>query len=469
MSQPVIMWFRQDLRLADNAALCAAAAAGTVLPLYILDDVTPGNWRWGGASRWWLHKSLAVLSAKMPLVLRRGEAVLVLERVIRESGAKALFFGRDYAPWSAALEGRVNVLCGRLGLACHRHGGFLLHEPEAIRNGSGQFFKVYTPFARACLAATGARAARPVPRMTWWQSELASDDLSDWRLLPRQLNWAAGFETSWQPGEDGARRRLTEFLGQGLRGYADGRNRPDMTMTSRLSAHLHWGEISIWQVWRATQQAMAAAGGALDGDGEKFLMELLWREFSHHLLHHVPSLPEEAFRAEFADFPWTGDSGLLGAWQRGMTGYPIVDAGMRELWATGSMHNRVRMIAASFLVKHLLISWREGARWFWETLVDADIGNNSASWQWVAGSGADAAPYFRIFNPVLQGGKFDPDGAYVRQWLPELKNVPKAFVHRPWELADPPGNYPAPIIERGLARARALAAFRTIKKDEQQA
>lgn len=463
------MWFRQDLRLVDNAALCAAAAAGAVLPLYILDDVTPGNWRWGGASRWWLHKSLASLEAKVPLVLRRGEAAPVLERLLRESGAKALFFSRDYAPWSPGLESRVNALCGVLGVACHRHGGFLLHEPEAIHNGSGQFFKVYTPFARACLAAMGARAARPAPRVTWWRSELASDDLSDWRLLPRQPNWAAGFETLWQPGEDGGQRRLAVFIGQGLRGYAEGRNRPDMMMTSRLSAHLHWGEISALQVWRAVAQAMAAAGGSLDRDGEKFLKELLWREFSYHLLHHAPLLPEEPFRAEFANFPWTDDSPPLRAWQRGMTGYPIVDAGMRELWATGSMHNRVRMIAASFLAKHLLISWQEGARWFWETLVDADIGNNSASWQWVAGSGADAAPYFRIFNPVLQGEKFDPDGAYVRQWLPELKNVPKAFVHRPWEMAGPPGNYPAPIIEHGFARARALAAFRTIKKDEQQA
>lgn len=469
MSQPVIMWFRQDLRLADNPALCAAAAAGAVLPLYILDDVTPGKWRWGGASRWWLHKSLAALGAKVPLVLRRGEASPVLEQVIRESGAKALFFGRDYAPWSAALESRVKALCGRLGVECHRHGGFLLNEPEAIRNSSGHFFKVYTPFARACLAAAGARAAWPVPPMTWWRSELASDDLGRWHLLPRRPDWAAGFDTLWQPGEDGAGRRLAEFLGQGLGGYADGRDRPDKSLTSRLSPHLHWGEASPLQVWRATEQAMAAAGGSLDRDGQKFLMELLWREFSNHLLHHAPSLPEEPFRAEFSDFPWTDDSGPLMAWRQGMTGYPIVDAGMRELWATGAMHNRVRMIAASFLTKHLLLPWQEGEKWFWNTLVDADIGNNAASWQWVAGCGADAAPYFRIFNPVLQGEKFDPDGVYVRQWLPELKDAPKAFVHRPWEMADRRGNYPAPIVEHRFARARALAAFRTIKKDEQQA
>jgi deoxyribodipyrimidine photo-lyase len=465
VTQPVIMWFRQDLRLADNAALSAAAAAGSVLPLFILDDETPGAWRWGGASRWWLHKSLTALAAKVPLVLRRGEPVSVLEKVIKESGATALYFARDYAPWSPALEQQVKALCERLELTCHRHGGFLLHEPEAIRSGAGQYFKVYTPFSRAAFAVMGQRAPRPAPNPSWWRGQQTHGALDDWHLLPKRPNWAVGFESLWRPGEDGGRKRLVEFLENGLRGYAEGRDRPDKSSTSRLSPHLHWGEISPLQVWHASQQAMTAARGSLDRDGEKFLKEILWREFSHHLLHHVPRLPEEPFRTEFKDFPWTDDLRMLKNWRRGETGYPIVDAGMRQLWATGTMHNRVRMIVASFLVKHLLIPWQEGEKWFWDTLVDADIGNNAASWQWVAGCGADAAPYFRIFNPVLQGEKFDPDGTYVRKWVPELKDVPNAFVHHPWDMAEPPVNYAAPIIAHGLARTRALAAFNTIKKD----
>lgn len=463
------MWFRQDLRLADNAALSAATAAGVVLPLFILDEETPGSWRWGAASRWWLHKSLAALGEKVPLVLRRGETVSVLEKTVKESGAKALYFARDYSPWSPVLEQRVKDLCNRLGAECHRFDGFLLHEPETIRSSSGEFFKVYTPFSRACFAAMGERVARPAPQVTWWQGKIANEVIDDWHLLPQRPNWAAGFEDLWYPGEDGARRRLADFLKKGLRGYADGRDRPDKSFTSRLSPHLHWGEISPLQVWNSTEQAMAAARGSLDRDGEKFLKELLWREFSHHLLHHVPVLPEEPFRVEFNNFPWTDDSKNLAAWQMGRTGYPIVDAGMRELWATGTMHNRVRMVAASFLVKHLLIPWQAGERWFWDTLVDADLGNNAANWQWVAGCGADASPYFRIFNPMLQGEKFDPEGIYVRSWLPELKDVPKAFIHCPWEMAEPPGNYPAPIIAHGLARARALEAFKTIKKDHASA
>jgi deoxyribodipyrimidine photo-lyase len=290
---------------------------------------------------------------------------------------------------------------------------------------------------------------------------VASDALDAWALLPRRPNWAGAFDSAWQPGEDGARRRLSAFLDDGLAGYADGRDRPDRASTSRLSAHLHWGEISPLQVWHAVQQAVAQAGGTLDRDGEKFLKELLWREFSHHLLFHVPSLPETPFRAEFAHFPWADDPVRLKAWQRGNTGYPIVDAGMRELWATGSTHNRVRMITASFLVKHLLMPWQEGERWFWETLVDADIGNNAANWQWVAGCGADA-----IFNPVLQGEKFDPDGAYVRRWVNELRDVPDNFIHRPWAMPSPPSNYPPPIIDHGLARDRALAAFKALKQSK---
>ncbi|MFT3673418.1 cryptochrome/photolyase family protein [Aestuariivirga sp.] len=466
MSAPVIMWFRQDLRLSDHPALAAAAAAGPVIPLFVLDDETAGDWRWGGASRWWLHRSLESLGASVPLVLRRGRADTVLAEVLKATGAKALYFTRDYAPWSPALEQRVKAVCEQAGAECHRYGGFLLHEPEAIRNGSGAFFKVYTPFSKACFAKGEPRAAKGPVKPTWATHTLERPALESLALLPTRPNWATGFEPVWRPGEAGAQARLVRFLDDGLHRYADGRDRPDQENTSQLSPHLHWGEISPHQVWQATRQAMDSAAGRLDRDGEKFLKEVLWREFSYHLVHHVPSFPETPFRPEFADFPWAMNDGALKRWQQGQTGYPIVDAGMRELWTTGIMHNRVRMIAASFLIKHLLLPWQEGERWFWDTLVDADIGNNAASWQWVAGCGADAAPYFRIFNPMLQGEKFDPNGEYVKRWVPELKDVPAASIHKPWEMTLPPKAYPSPMIDHNKARERALAAFAAIKKDE---
>ena len=472
MSPPVILWLRQDLRLADHAALTAASAAGPLLVLYVLDDETPGDWRMGGASRWWLHRSLESLSRKVPIVLRRGAADKVIADLLDQTGASAVHFTRDYAPWSGALEQRVKAVCEARGASCHRHKGFLLHEPESIRNGQGEPYKVYTPFSKACFAAGEPRPPRPAPELRLWSGSISSDRLDDWNLLPAKPDWARGFEPLWSPGEDGARDRLSRFLDDGLEHYADGRDRPDRDVTSRLSPHLHFGEISPIQVWHAVRAAQLRAGGRLDRAAEKFLKEVLWREFSYHLLHRWPTLPDKPFRPEFSGFPWAEDPEGLKRWQKGLTGYPIVDAGMRELWTTGIMHNRVRMIAASFLIKDLLVPWQEGERWFWDTLVDADIGNNAASWQWVAGCGADAAPYFRIFNPVLQGEKFDPEGAYVRTWVPELAGMPTQWIHKPWEApADVLrgagvvlGNtYPHPIVDHGLARDRALAAFQEIK------
>ena len=460
---PIIVWLRQDLRLADHAALSAAAAAGPVLALYILDDESPGRWRWGGASRWWLHHSLHALQQALPLVLRRGRAEHVLEAVAAESGAQAICFSRDYAPWAPAQDMAVKALCDRRGMACHRFGGALLHEPETIRTGSGAPYQVYTPFSRACFAAGEPKPARPAPAITTWEGEIASDRLSDWALLPTRPNWAAGFAPLWTPGEAGAQAQLSRFLETGLASYADQRDQPSGSASSRLSPHLHWGEISPAQCWRAVRHAMAAAGGRLDQTGQKFLQELLWREFSSHLLHHWPHLPERPFKPEFAGFPWASNPDALSAWQRGETGYPIVDAGMRELWATGVMHNRVRMVAASFLTKHLLIAWQAGAAWFWDTLVDADLASNAASWQWVAGSGADAAPYFRIFNPVLQGEKFDPEGVYVRRWLPELAGLGNHVIHQPWMAPAPPRGYPKPIADHRFARARALQAYQQLR------
>jgi deoxyribodipyrimidine photo-lyase len=465
VTHPVIMWFRQDLRLADNSALTAAASAGEVLAVYVHDDITPGEWRWGAASRWWLHHSLQSLHSRLSLVLRQGETVAQLEQLITQSGATALYFTRDYAPWAGALEQRVKTMCDRLGVACHRHAGFLLHEPESVRNGSGEYFKVYTPYSRACFAKGEPRRPKPVPVIKPAPHTLHSDTLDDWNLRPAKPNWAKGFEREWTPGEAGAREQFIKFLDDGLQGYAEGRDRTDKAHVSRLSAHLHWGEISPYQVWSATTQHMSKAEGALDHDGEKFLKEVLWREFAYNLIHHVPTFPEKPFKSEFENFPWAEDNAALQKWQTGQTGFPIVDAGMRELWSTGIMHNRVRMITASFLIKDLLIPWQQGERWFWDTLVDADIGNNAAGWQWVAGSGADASPYYRIFNPVLQGERFDPHGAYVRRWVPELKNVSDEFIHKPWELPVPPKNYPPRMLDHAQARDRALLAFKAIKKE----
>jgi deoxyribodipyrimidine photo-lyase len=455
------MWFRQDLRLADHPALTAAAAAGEIIPVYILDDETPAEWRWGGASRWWLHKAIAAMD--LPWVLRKGRADVELEKLIKESGATSLHFTRDYAPWSGALEQRIKAICDANGVACHRYGGYLLHEPEDVRTGAGTYFKVYTPFSRACFAKGEPRALKPKPAMKFAKHTLGNDRLEEWNLLPTKPDWSGTMNSFWDVSEDGAQARLKQFLADGLNRYADGRDRTDEDNTSRLSPYLHWGNISPHQVWHAARHAMEKSGGRNDANGEKFLKEILWREFSYHLLHHNPTFPDKPFRAEFENFPWTDDPAFLKAWQKGKTGYPIVDAGLRELWATGIMHNRVRMIAASLLVKHMLVPWQRGEAWFWDTLVDADIGSNSAGWQWVAGSGADASPYFRIFNPIIQGAKFDPDGAYVKKWVPELRNVDAKHIHAPWEMDFPPKDYPAPVITHEKGREAALAAYKKLK------
>ena len=462
MTQPIIIWFRQDLRMSDHAALTAAAAKGPIIPIYILDDETAGSWKIGAASRWWLHKSLESLNSNIPLVLRRGRADHVIEQVLAETKASAVHFTRDYAPWSGALEQRVKNICEAHQATCHRHGGYLLHEPESIRNGSGEPYKVYTPYSRACFASGEPRALKPIPKFEIHAT--ASEKLADWRLLPTQPDWSGGLSESWKPGEENAHHLLHQFLDDGLVDYAEGRDRPDQPFTSRLSAHLHFGEISPHQIWHATRSAMAKAGGVPDRSGEKFLKEVLWREFSYHLLYHFPHFPDHPFKPEYADFPWAENPEALKKWQHGQTGFPIVDAGMRELWHTGIMHNRVRMIVASFLIKDLFVPWQEGERWFWDTLVDADIGANSASWQWVAGCGADASPYYRIFNPVLQGQKFDPEGAYVKKWVPELKDVSTEFIHCPWDMAVPPKSYAQRIVDHAMARDRALEAFKKIKK-----
>ncbi len=476
-AKPVIVWFRNDLRLADQRALAAAIATeAPVLPVYIHDAKAAGPWAPGGASLWWLHHSLASLARSLgergaPLVLRQGNTEDVLSALAKDSGAAAIYFSRAYEPWARAQEERVkHRFSGTLELK--RFAGAMLREPEEVRTKSGEPFKVYTPFWRALVALGPPSAPVAAPKSIQpVAKKIESDNLESWKLLPTKPDWAAGMRETWQPGEEGAKARLDAFLKSSLAGYAETRNLPAVDGTSRLSPHLHFGEISPRVCWH---RATAAKEKANAGDAalETFLKELVWREFSYHLLVHWPDLPDKPFRPEFSGFPWKKSAANLAAWQRGRTGYPIVDAGMRQLWHTGWMHNRVRMIVASFLVKHLLIPWQAGEEWFWDTLVDADLASNAASWQWVAGSGADAAPYFRIFNPITQGEKFDAEAIYVRRWVPEIAKLPDDVIHAPWTASAAVlakagvtlgKTYPLPIVDHADARQRALDGYAAMR------
>jgi deoxyribodipyrimidine photo-lyase len=474
---PAILWFRQDLRLRDNPALNAAIATGRpVLPVYILDDETPGRWKIGGASRWWLHHSLISLDADLrrlgaPLILHRGRADAVIADLVRETGAASVHWNRCYEPYAIARDTAIKKMLTDNRIGAESRNGALLVEPWTVRTKQGEPFRVFTPFWNAIRNLAPERPT--LAPETLRAATAASERLEDWRLLPENPDWATGLREAWRPGERGAGKLIGQFAMKGLKTHDTDRDRPDQAHTSRLSSHLHWGEISPRQVWHGIAAGAQSLGLSIhDGPVGAYLRQLGWREFSHHLLYHSPALPEQPWREEFARIPWRDDEAGLRAWQRGRTGYPIVDAGMRELWHTGWMHNRLRMIAASFLIKDLLIPWQHGEAWFWDTLVDADLAQNAANWQWVAGSGADAAPYFRIFNPVLQGEKFDPDGNYVRRWVPELTRLPNEFIHKPWlapaDMLRAAGvelgrDYPAPIVDHGAARERALAAFKSIK------
>ena len=458
----------------------AAVATGRpIVPVYVLDDEAPGRWSAGAASRWWLHESLAALDAALRqrgsrLVLAQGPVLDVLVELARETEASALYWSRSYEPWAVKLEQTLHRTLEGAGIRCRRFSGHLLFEPEDIATGSGDPFRVFTPFCKACMKAGAPGAPAPAPAsLPPVPADMQSDTLNTWGLQPKTPDWAETIKATWTPGEEGARAQLQSFRDTALKSYKTDRDRPDREGTSRLSPHLHFGEISPRQVWHGVSLAAGEQGGKSDAGAEAFLRELVWREFSAHLLFHWTHIPESPFRSEYSAFPWSDDAHALEAWQKGMTGYPVVDAGMRQLWATGWMHNRVRMIVASFLVKDLLIPWQKGEDWFWATLVDADLASNAANWQWVAGCGADAAPYFRIFNPVLQGKKFDPEGAYVKAWVPELAKMPKSHIHAPWAapkktlakagvtLGD---TYPTPIVDHKQARARALAAYEAVKE-----
>jgi deoxyribodipyrimidine photo-lyase len=471
MSDPILVWFRQDLRLTDNPALAAAAATGRpVIPLYIRDD-TEARWTPGAASRWWLHGSLSALGESfktlgVPLVLRTGEAGNVLARVLKESGAGAVYWNRCYEPHAIARDTEIKTALQRDGIDAQSYNSAVLFEPWTIKTKEGAPYGVFTPFWRACLAQPEPPKPSPAPKALKGAKKIEDEALDSWDLLPTKPDWAGGLRARWTPGEAGAASRLKAFLASALGGYKTDRDLPAQDGTSRLSPHLHFGEIGPRQLWHRVRSLPPSASA------DTFLKELGWREFSYHLLYQHPQIADEPLRAAFRDFPWRRDAKALAAWQRGRTGYPIVDAGMHQLWETGWMHNRVRMIVASFLIKHLLLRWQDGEAWFWDTLVDADLASNAASWQWVAGSGADAAPFFRIFNPILQGEKFDPDGAYVRRFVPELAKLPNDVIHKPWTadaavLKDAGvvlgETYPAPIVDHNVARARALAAFGSIK------
>ena len=450
MTRPVLLWFRQDLRLADQPALLAAVSEGAVIPVYVLDDDTPGEWRVGGAQRWWLNASLASLDRSLRakgsrLILRRGPAAEVLKALLAETGAERVHAIRHYEPWWRETEA---ALGGSLVL----HDGDHLAPVEQVRTGSGTPFKVFAPFWRTLQQRMPPDSPRPapeaIPTPDRWPK---SDALASWRLLPTKPDWATGFD--WTPGEEAAHAAASRFA-KALDAYETGRNLPSVEGTSRLSPHLHFGEISPSQVWHALP-------GKGEG-GDSYRRELAWRDFTSGLILALPEYGKAHGRAAFDRLPWRRDTAELAAWRQGRTGYPIVDAGMRQLWITGWMHNRVRMIVASFLVKHLLHDWREGERWFWETLVDADYGNNSVNWQWVAGSGVDASLWSRIMAPLVQSEKFDAAG-YIRRWVPELRDVPDGAIHDPDEAGARPADYSAKIIGHREARERALAAGKLLR------
>ncbi|OEC98810.1 MULTISPECIES: deoxyribodipyrimidine photo-lyase [unclassified Rhizobium] len=475
---PILMWFRKDLRLDDNHALQAAATSGrAAIPVYIREPDATERGPLGGAQEWWLHHSLTALQTALDrleskLILRQGDALTVLEKLIKETKAEAVVWNRRYDPVGIDLDTQIKKALRSKGIEANSFAGQLLHEPTRLRTGAGDHYKTYTPFWRAFEQSGEPPFPIDAPAMLlapgrWPQS----DTLASWSMLPTKPNWASEFPDIWKPGEAAAQEKLKDFIDGAIDDYAVGRDFPDRPATSLLSPHLALGEISPARIWHATR---GLPDNIAKDNVVRFRKELVWREFCYHQLFHFPKLRTENWNDRYDDFPWLSDTQLLTSWQRGQTGYPIVDAGMRQLWRHGWMHNRVRMITASFLIKDLLIDWRDGEAWFRDTLVDADPAANTANWQWVAGSGADASPFFRIFNPVLQGEKFDPEGGYVRAFVPELAKLDSKYIHRPFEAPDDVlkragielgKHYPRPIVDHAMARQRALAAHASLKND----
>lgn len=472
MTAPVILWFRRDLRLAEHAALTTALSFhAPLLPVYLHAPEEEGEWAPGGASRWWLHRSLGELAAELAargsrlLILEGASSAALLDRLIAQSGAQAVCWHRLYEPAAVARDTQIKTSLRARGLSAHSVPGSVLHEPWSVQTGEGQPYKVFTPYwrnARARLVVPAAQAApaRLPPVPAGILGDVALDDLG---LLP-SIPWDRQFYDHWQPGAAGALAALELFAETGLKDYSDGRNRPDLHGTSRLSPHLHFGEITPQQIIRhLLGTAVADPTDARWETADPYIRELGWRDFNRQLLFHFPETPTQALSPAWQGFRWAHDAKALLAWQRGRTGIPIIDAGMRELWATGWMHNRVRMLVASFLTKHLGLHWLDGARWFWDTLVDADLANNTGGWQWTAGCGADAAPYFRIFNPVTQGLKFDTRGDYVRRWVPELAQLDAKAIQQPWTVGGVRG-YPDPMADLAEGREAALARYAAYRK-----
>ncbi|MBI1387232.1 MAG: deoxyribodipyrimidine photo-lyase [bacterium] len=481
MSHPgVIVWFRHDLRLADNPALHEAVQlGGPVYPVIIFAPREEGDWPPGAASRVWLHHSLASLDASLRdnnsrLLIRAGESLEALQSLLHETGARAVYWNRRYEPAAIERDASVKSRLKESGVDARSFNASLLVEPWNLQTKTGGPYKVFTPFWKAVLDRVSPPAPLPAPdRIHTPEKWPASQQLDSLSLKP-SIPWDEGVRSAWRFGEQAALDRLDHFLAALIRKYDVQRDLPSLAATSRMSPHLRFGEITPCQIWKAVHQAI---DGFTDNEAVKnawsFLREVAWREFAYHLLYHFPHTPSAPLREDFTNFPWRDDAEKLNAWKKGLTGYPIVDAGMRELWTTGWMHNRVRMIAASFLIKDLNISWRQGAAWFWDTLVDADLANNTLGWQWTAGCGADAAPYFRIFNPVSQGEKFDASGEYVRRWVPELSRLDDRYLHKPWTAPAAElkragvvlgESYPEPIVDHAVARQQALDAYQSIKK-----
>ncbi len=473
---PSILWFRNDLRFSDNRALVAAIkAGGPLVPVFIWDPGAYGAWAPGGASKWWLHQTLADLTDALGrlqggLVLREGHSLEVLRDLVEETGAKRIYWNRRYESPLRELDVRIQQELGAAGVEVMTYNSALLNEPQEVSTKAGRPYRVYTPYFNE---AVGHRVQAPVEpdlgALSFPKRLPRSEPLEHLGLMPA-VPWYGGFEAEWEPSEAGALKQLERFLDEAVDGYAEGRDRPGDEGTSRLSPYLHWGQIGPRQIVHALAARCDRSSFA---GADVFLKEIYWREFAYHVLYHFPKTPDAPLKPEYADFPWQADTEQLRRWQRGQTGYPIVDAGMRQLWQTGWMHNRVRMIVASLLVKHLLQDWKDGAKWFWDTLVDADLANNTLGWQWIGGCGADAAPYFRVFNPILQGQKFDGNGDYVRRYVPELAKLPTQYLHAPWQapcaVLESAGvvmgrTYPDPVIDHAAGRARALAAFDQFKR-----
>lgn len=468
-SNVAICWFRQDLRLTDNPALYHATKEYKILPIYILDTQHAGEYMPGGASLFWLHYSLQALNKDLQesLSLYQGDPLVILQKLVKTFKVSAIFWNRCYEPWQIKRDKLIKQTLESQQLLVKSFNGTLLWEPWQVMKQDGTQYKVFSPFYyKGCQQAPSPRLPLAKPKkMQLLKDEKNSVALEKLALLPKQ-NWDKKMKPLWDMGEKAALKKLKNFFKSGVLHYKEARNFPAKSATSKLSPHLHFGEISPQQIYHATKELTQTK------HTDHFLSELGWREFSYYLLYHFPELPQKNWQTKFDNFPWENNKKLLQRWQKGQTGFPIVDAGMRELWQTGYMHNRVRMIVGSFLVKNLLINWQSGEAWFWDCLVDADLASNSASWQWVAGSGADAAPYFRIFNPILQGEKFDPDGDYTRQFVPELAKLPNKYLFKPWEapvdILTKAGiqlgrEYPHPIVDLKASRDAALAAYQKTK------